>query len=122
MTHSPKLKQGVSLKKDPLDELFISEEEAMRRQKDKLPRLFFRITEKWDNLKPAKFPYLHKISRLIEISQWHDVSPKEHLWVKIEKNIYDSDMVIQLAEILKKLKQRPLPPKPKGMGIRGANL
>ena len=67
--------------------------------------LNLKIVDRWDNLEFSKRPQM--ANDTVKIAEWDNVSPKEHLWVRLkfryikDNEIHlDSDFFIQLAKIL----------------------
>jgi len=84
----------------------------IKEKKEPLERkVNLKVVGRWDKLEYAKIP--SKVRNLIEIAEWNGISPNEHLWVHFLNKtantslITDSDLIIQLSEILKMIKKNP---------------
>lgn len=99
------------MKKDPLNEIFV---EKHPEKVDRMKAIYFRVGSPWGSLYPAKVPNMCK--ELIEIQDWADTNPKEHLWIKWKhydgsEHIFDSNTILQLAEIIKRIQKEREPKK-----------
>lgn len=120
---------GKKQEKDPLDEIFLTQEQAKWFNKGKeyalkglrisdgaerkLERLefpiFFRVAN--EEIEPAKRPNM--CSEVIEINTWTDIPIDKGLWISWKGDnidrIFHSNEILQLAEIIKRIQKGEKP-------------